>query len=737
MKKVFLFVLFFCTLLISNSFAEFTFVQTKNVALDTPGIRGINFKPDGTRMYITNRFDDPGKAYLIEYSLSKPFDISTATISFTGGKPKGTALACNGAGDDNQMELPHAIEFKPDGTRMFVTTNRDFGAGEIGVAVFQFKLTTPWDSTTLVCEKIYEVDVDGTGGEDQVRTLDFKPDGTRMYVGGMKKHKIRQYDLATPFDLRSGVTPGGISDSLQSFENNMRDIQFNPDGTQMFLTGNQRDSGLMQKFSLSTPYDITTLSSTTETFSLTSPSDANLVNNLMGFIFAVNFTKIFVTSDDGNNDDGGNHNQIHEFDIDCAGTITCADPSANADVKAIIEANVESAKRIIRNNTLPIFHRTEWLRRHKNKDNLNNLNAEIDFTNEKIARLVSALETLKKDKDRTYSSDDWFQWSEGRVSLGRKSAKGGSSRDIHGYGISVGADRIKEEDRDEMYGYVFQYGNDDVDIGNKGTNLSTDTYSIAMYSTKFKDNESFTDSIIGFSLLDINHRRVINNNTLKGDRAGQQIFGSINFGKRLHDEKLNLSPGIKLDLGYTKLREFKEKTTLGDSLADALIYKDQNIKTALATIGFLFDTENEQEERTTNHHGRIEYVGDFSPSSNAEFIYRNDQGTGYNYSTNNKSKHNYRIGYGFDITSISGWSVVTNFERFGASGKGFYNEFYLLIGYVPIDDMKFSFEFDNSNTTSLGFVNKINNYNLKINSNFDLLSDERNHNTKISVSNKF
>ena len=398
-------------------------------------------------------------------------------------------------------------------------------------------------------------------------------------------------------------------------------------------------------------------------------------------------------------------------------------------MKAIIEANVESAKRIIRNNTLPIFHRTEWLRRHKNKDNLNNLNAEIDFTNEKIARLVSALETLKKDKDRTYSSDDWFQWSEGRVSLGRKSAKGGSSRDIHGYGISVGADRIKEEDRDEMYGYVFQYGNDDVDIGNKGTNLSTDTYSIAMYSTKFKDNESFTDSIIGFSLLDINHRRVINNNTLKGDRAGQQIFGSINFGKRLHDEKLNLSPGIKLDLGYTKLREFKEKTTLGDSLADALIYKDQNIKTALATIGFLFDTENEQEERTTNHHGRIEYVGDFSPSSNAEFIYRNDQGTGYNYSTNNKSKHNYRIGYGFDITSISGWSVVTNFERFGASGKGFYNELYLLIGYVPIDDMKFSFEIDNSNTTTLGFVNKINNFNFKINSNFDFLSDEKNHNT--------
>ena len=50
-----------------NSYAEFTFVQTKDVSSDTPGIRGINFKPDGTRMYITNRESAPNnkKAYLI------------------------------------------------------------------------------------------------------------------------------------------------------------------------------------------------------------------------------------------------------------------------------------------------------------------------------------------------------------------------------------------------------------------------------------------------------------------------------------------------------------------------------------------------------------------------------------------------------------------------------------------------------------------------------------------------
>ena len=89
MKKTFLFLIFFLILFSSRSFAEFTFVQTKDVSSDTPGIRGINFKPDGTRMYITNRENIPNKkAYLIEYSLSKPFDISTATISFTGGFTK-------------------------------------------------------------------------------------------------------------------------------------------------------------------------------------------------------------------------------------------------------------------------------------------------------------------------------------------------------------------------------------------------------------------------------------------------------------------------------------------------------------------------------------------------------------------------------------------------------------------------------------------------------------------------
>ena len=151
--KRFLVTLFFCLIFVTDAFAFLTYNQEIDISSDTAGARGINFKPDGTIMYITNRESDKA-AYIIEYSLSTPFDISTATISFTGGTPKGTALTCAAEGV-GQMNYPHSIEFNPDGTRMFVTTNE--GIGSLSFGVWQFKLTTPWDSTTLVCEKIYEV----------------------------------------------------------------------------------------------------------------------------------------------------------------------------------------------------------------------------------------------------------------------------------------------------------------------------------------------------------------------------------------------------------------------------------------------------------------------------------------------------------------------------------------------------------------------------------------------------
>jgi outer membrane autotransporter protein len=710
MKKIFSVTIFFIFFFNFNSFAFIEFKQSKDISLDTEQARGINFKPDGTIMYVTNRLgiNSDQEGQLIQYSLSTPFDISTATKSSHTDLLGGSGVAV--------LKYPHAIEFKPDGTKIFVASGDQFAR------IYQYNLTTAWDSSTVQFETSFHVN---KSNENKLRALAFKPDGRRMFTGGPEEGNLRSYTLSTPWDVSSASFDYESVD-LSASHDNFRNVQFDPNGSIMYIGGNGTHD--IHKYTLSTPWDVRTISSDNTTFDLVGGFTA-----MRGFIFAANFTKLYVVND------AGTTSTILEYSPACS-IITCSDPSDDGDVKAIVEANVELSKRIIQNINLPIFHRMEWLRRHKNKDNLSNLNAEINFTNEKISKLVSGLKISKKEIDRSYDSDDWFKWSEGRVSLGKTKFKNSSSRKFSSSGISIGADKINKEDRDAMYGYVFQFGSDDIDIGNRGTTLDTDAYSLALYGTKLRENHFFTDALIGVSLLDIDQKRVTSySNTLKGKRDGQQIFGSFNFGKRIVDEDLNLNPGIKLDLGYTKLKAFSEKSTVANSLADALLYEAQNIKSALVTLGILLDkTDTDKEEdEIINHHGRLEYIADLSSSSDAEFYYLNDQSTVYNYKVDNKSKHNFRIGYGVDVTSISGWSLVGNFERFQSFGKSHSNDIYLSVGYVPIDEMKFVFDVNNFNTTSLSLTNKVNGFDLKISSNYTFLSEVPDYGTNIEILNKF
>ena len=102
----------------------------------------------------------------------------------------------------------------------------------------------------------------------------------------------------------------------------------------------------------------------------------------------------------------------------------------------MLEAQVELSKRIIRHNTLPIIHRIEWLRRHKNYDNLNNFQAEISFTNQRLSKLLDTIKPNAKRKKFESDDDKWFKWNEGKIGVGKMSEKTGSlARNIHTTGL--------------------------------------------------------------------------------------------------------------------------------------------------------------------------------------------------------------------------------------------------------------------------------------------------------------
>ena len=223
MKKIFLIIMFYVIFFSSNAFAFIEFKQEKDISSDTNHLRGITFKPDGLRMYVTS---DDSTPTVIEYSLTVPFDISTAT------KISENDLE----GEDGNFDKPHAIEFKPDGKVMYVIRSQSDYVG-----VQQFNLSTAWDTRTIsyATRKI----IDGAGDcstNVQARALAFKPDGTRMFVSQEGAEVVSQYDLTTAWDV-SSATNNVCSNSFGGEESDMRNIQFNSDGTIMYLGGSSGD----------------------------------------------------------------------------------------------------------------------------------------------------------------------------------------------------------------------------------------------------------------------------------------------------------------------------------------------------------------------------------------------------------------------------------------------------------------------------------------------------------------
>jgi len=136
---------------------------------------GIYVKPDGIKFYIIGSTGDD----VNEYNMSTPFDVSTGVFSqnFSVGA---------------QETTPYGIEFKPDGTKMYVT-------GSTGDDVNEYDLSTPWDVSTASF-----VQSKGTGDTTQYG-LTFTSDGAKMYTSGATLDRIREWDLSTPWDVSTAV----------------------------------------------------------------------------------------------------------------------------------------------------------------------------------------------------------------------------------------------------------------------------------------------------------------------------------------------------------------------------------------------------------------------------------------------------------------------------------------------------------------------------------------------------
>ena len=196
-----------------------------------------------TKIYVMGNGNDT----VYQYDLTTANDISTASYaskSFQALQP-----ASVGGG------YPSGIVFKSDGTKMFISgTVND---------VYQYSLSTAWDVSTASYDSVSFDSSSQTTG--QVNALDFKPDGTIMYIGDASTDAVWQYTLSTAWDL-STASYASKTFSVSSQSTALRGVRFSSDGAKMFVLNNN----VVYEYDLTTAWDISTASYNSVSYSMSS-----------------------------------------------------------------------------------------------------------------------------------------------------------------------------------------------------------------------------------------------------------------------------------------------------------------------------------------------------------------------------------------------------------------------------------------------------------------------------------
>jgi hypothetical protein len=140
---------------------------------------------------------------------------------------------------------PHDVVLTPDGTKAFML-------GQVSDSIHEYNLATPYDLKTMTPtgNSLY------VGGEDnQPRGIYLRADGLKLFMIGLNTDAVYAYTFSSAFDI---TTLSYDSVSTAVGDTAPTDVTFNPAGTIMLVTGNAANAVL--RYNLGTAWDLTTIS---------------------------------------------------------------------------------------------------------------------------------------------------------------------------------------------------------------------------------------------------------------------------------------------------------------------------------------------------------------------------------------------------------------------------------------------------------------------------------------------
>ncbi|OEK06498.1 LamG-like jellyroll fold domain-containing protein [Roseivirga misakiensis] len=231
------------------------------------------FNDDGTVLYVLGR----AVADINEYSLSTPYDISTASF---------TQIALDVSSQD---DTPQSIIFNDDGTVLYLL-------GNTGNDVTEYSLSSAYDISTAM---FVQVALIVTTQEEEPQDFMFNNTGSRLYVLGSTTGEVHEYILSTAFDISTASFLQTALD-LSSQESEARAMTFDETGDFLYVMGNSGDD--VNEYSLSTAYNISTASFVEVVLSFNGQE-----NSPQDFAYNDTGSKLYLV--------GNNGDDVNEYDL--------------------------------------------------------------------------------------------------------------------------------------------------------------------------------------------------------------------------------------------------------------------------------------------------------------------------------------------------------------------------------------------------------------------------------------
>ena len=372
-----------------------------------------------------------------------------------------------------------------------------------------------------------------------------------------------------------------------------------------------------------------------------------------------------------------------------------SDPTTDKDVTGTIDAQNVLVQKTMTEFISTVNHRLRYLRQNRENDNLSETNIKLDFGNTLLTSLAETVQIGNISSGKLIP-DDWSSWSEGKISMTKiGDISNSSSKEIDSHGIAVGFDK-KLNDND-LLGFAVQYGQSDTDIGTSGSGIDTKNYNISIYRTKPLDDNNFIEGTIGVGQIKNDLVRKNGSNTLTGSRDGNQIFGSINYGKTFSKKDFNLTPIGRIDLGYTELDAYTE---IGK---DALSYDKQTVESGLASLGLEVNDIIKFNQSNLKPFGKVEYGLDFSNSSDAKMHYVSDTSTTYTYTQGVNSTHLLSGEIGFNFESKENLLITTSYKRIQGSESEHSDTIKFGVNFKSKRETEYAMKLDGSEDLAAGF----------------------------------